>query len=111
MKAWIAFLLYFLLLGNCHILKAQAINDDCFSATELTNVRSWCSSNGFFNNFSATPSGYGPATCFSSSGHDVWFSFTAIATDITILVKPGVFRSRKSPCMPGFVRRYRRIEL
>ncbi|HNU16762.1 MAG TPA: gliding motility-associated C-terminal domain-containing protein [Saprospiraceae bacterium] len=89
MKAWIAFLLYFLLLGNCHILKAQAINDDCFSATELTNVRSWCSSNGFFNNFSATPSGYGPATCFSSSGHDVWFSFTAIATDITILVKPG----------------------
>ncbi len=89
MKAWYVFLLTLLIWGNHQSLNAQAINDDCFSAIELTNVRSWCSSNGFFNNFSATTSGYDPATCFSGSGHDVWFSFTAIATDITILVKPG----------------------
>lgn len=70
-------------------IKAQALNDDCFNAIELTNVRNWCSSGSTFNNFSATPSGYDPPMCFSNGGHDVWYTFTAIATDITILIRPG----------------------
>lgn len=69
-------------------INAQALNDECFGAVELTNVRNWCSSGSPYNNISATPSGFGPATCFSGDGHDVWYSFTAIATDITILIKP-----------------------
>jgi len=70
-------------------IRAQALNDDCFSAIELTNVRNWCSTGGAFNNFSAIPSGFGAPLCFSNAGHDVWYSFTALATDITILVRPG----------------------
>lgn len=68
---------------------AQSINDECFTAIELSNVQNWCSSGAAFNNLSATPSGFGTASCFSGSGNDVWYSFTAIASDITILIRPG----------------------
>jgi len=80
-----------ILIFNTEHLRSQAINDDCFTAIELTNVHNWCSTGSPFNNISATPSGFGPAGCFSGDGHDVWYTFTAIATDITILIKPNDF--------------------
>lgn len=82
-------------------INAQALNDDCFSAIQLSNVQNWCSSGSQFNNFSAVESGYGPATCFSQGGHDVWYSFTAIASDITILIKPGTMKKPEAALYIG----------
>jgi len=82
-------------------INAQALNDDCFSAIQLPNVQNWCSSGSQFNNFSALESGYGPATCFSQGGHDVWYSFTAIASDITILIKPGTMKKPEAALYIG----------
>ncbi len=65
---------------------AQPENDDCENAIEIIDVTSWCSEFGAFTNVNATASGYTEATCWNNAANDVWFTFTAFATDITILV-------------------------
>ena len=65
---------------------AQPANDDCENAIEITNIDSWCSTIGEYTNVNATPSGFGPASCFAGADDDVWFSFTPIATDVTITI-------------------------
>lgn len=68
-------------------LQAQApANDNCEGATFIPNVTNYCSANGAFTTVGATPSGYGPATCFNSAKNDVWFSFIATNINITIAV-------------------------
>ncbi len=68
-------------------LFAQApINDECDKAIELTNVKDFCSKQAAYTNVKATPSGYGPATCFAASANDVWFKFTPLASDINIVI-------------------------
>jgi len=47
-------------------------------------VRLWCSASGEYTNVGATASGFPQAACFSNANNDVWFSFTAVATDITV---------------------------
>ncbi|MEM8907764.1 MAG: hypothetical protein AAGD05_07955, partial [Bacteroidota bacterium] len=66
---------------------AQPANDDCTDARVLTDVMDWCSANEEFNNIGAVPSGFGPPSCFAASENDVWFAFTAVATDVVIVVK------------------------
>ncbi|MBK8557184.1 MAG: hypothetical protein IPL65_16090, partial [Lewinellaceae bacterium] len=66
---------------------AQPSNDDCTTPIVLTNVNNFCSNSGAYTNVGATPSSYGPATCFTSTQNDVWFAFTAIATDVNIVVR------------------------
>ena len=68
------------------LIFAQPSNDDCEDAIELTDLASWCSDLAEYNNNNATPSGYGAAGCFFNASNDVWFSFTPIATDVTITV-------------------------
>lgn len=65
---------------------AQPANDECDTATALTDVTEWCSASGAYTNVGATASGFGQASCFDSANNDVWFSFTAVATDVTITV-------------------------
>jgi hypothetical protein len=69
-------------------LHAQVTNDECSNPTVITDVSNFCSPAGTFTNVGATPSSYGPAACFTpSTGDDVWFSFTAEATDVTITIR------------------------
>ncbi len=68
-------------------LYAQPSNDECDNPIALNNVADWCSSDGEFTNISATDSGYGLASCMTGDVNDVWFTFIAIAPDVTITVK------------------------
>jgi len=70
-------------------VNAQVLNDDCNTATLIPDVSSWCSQGGHFTNADATPGGFSAAACFTGPGNDVWFTFVARATDITITCKPG----------------------
>lgn len=81
-------ILFFILLSYCSTsLLAQApINDECDKAIELTKVNDFCSAKAAFTNVAATPSGYGPATCFASASNDVWFKFTPLASDINVII-------------------------
>ncbi len=80
-----------LLLSVCHILTAQPSNDDCENAIEIIDVANSCSDVAAYTNINATDSGYGGATCFANASNDVWFSFTAIATDATITINGNQF--------------------
>lgn len=66
---------------------AQPTNDECSSPIVLPTTFNYCSPVGAFNNTNATPTTYGAASCFGSVQGDVWFAFTAQATDITITVR------------------------
>ncbi|MCP4439635.1 MAG: T9SS type B sorting domain-containing protein [Aureispira sp.] len=75
----------FSFLSLCHLM-AQPSNDECDNPIIIPSSSNWCSGVGAYSNIGATPSGYGPATCFGSASNDVWFQFTAIGTDITFTV-------------------------
>jgi hypothetical protein len=66
---------------------AQPSNDECSSPILLAEVLNYCSPVAAFTNVAATPSSYGAASCFGSTQNDVWFSFKALATDVTITVR------------------------
>ena len=66
---------------------AQPANDDCAGAINIPSVTNFCSPAGAYTNVGATPSGFGPAGCWAITGNDVWYSFKATATDVTITVK------------------------
>ncbi len=66
---------------------AQPSNDECTSPVVLTDVTAFCSPIAAYTNVDATPSQYGPASCFGTTQADVWFAFTAIATDVTVAVR------------------------
>lgn len=59
--------------------------DDCPTATQINNVLNYCSGNGVFTNVGSTPGTYGLPTCWPANAtEDVWFSFTALGTDVLI---------------------------
>ena len=59
--------------------------DDCPTATQINNVLNYCSGNGVFTNVGSTPGTYGLPTCWPvNATEDVWFSFTALGTDVLI---------------------------
>lgn len=66
---------------------AQPSNDECANPILIPNVLNFCSATGQFTNVDATPSTYGPATCFGTTQNDVWFAFVAQATDVTITIR------------------------
>ena len=68
-------------------LFAQPSNDECDFPIVITDVFNYCSPTGGFTNVGATPSAYGPSTCFAATQRDVWFAFTAEATDVAITVR------------------------
>lgn len=65
---------------------AQPANDECDAPIVLQDVTDWCSAPAQFTNVGATVSTYGPATCFTGQHRDVWFSFTAVALDVTVTI-------------------------
>ena len=76
------------------VVAAQPSNDDCANAIILTELSNWCSNSGAYSNVDATPSGFSAADCFTEAHDDVWFTFVAGATDISIIV---IGDTRNSP--------------
>jgi gliding motility-associated-like protein len=84
----IIFLLFvcFLLRGTSLFAQVPA-NNECEGAINLNNVRGInCSADRAYTNVGATPSTVASVSCFSANGADVWFKFTAIATDVRITI-------------------------
>ncbi len=69
-------------------LAAQPANDGCVQAIQLTNLDNWCSDVGAFSTVGASPTFSNLPDCFPSLDplYDVWFSFTAQATDLHVTV-------------------------
>jgi len=65
---------------------AQPPNNDCASSTLITQLDGTCSGSSSYTNTGATASGQGPGGCFTNTNHDVWFSFVAQATDVTVTI-------------------------
>ncbi len=74
------------ILGSCTLASAQVANNDCATAIPITTLDGQCSGSGAYTNVGATASGQGPQGCFTNVNHDVWFSFVAQATDVTITI-------------------------
>lgn len=66
---------------------AQPSNDECTNPIVIQDVLNFCSTVGAYTNVDATPSSYGPASCFAGTQNDVWFAFTPQATDVNITVR------------------------
>ena len=65
--------------------KGYTQGDDCSLATQINSVLNYCSGNAFFSNIGSTPGSYGLPTCWPANAtEDVWFSFTALGTDVLI---------------------------
>ncbi len=62
-------------------------NDDCANATFLTQVENFCSAVKAGDNTLATASSVPIPACFGTAGQDVWFSFTAVASEVTIIIR------------------------
>lgn len=88
------------------------INDDCSGAAQILDVANFCSPQQAGNTFFATASPVPKPPCFTNANHDIWFSFTAIATDVSITINgssttPGGTLGRPSvalysgDCPPG----------
>ncbi|MBR9920372.1 MAG: T9SS type B sorting domain-containing protein [Bacteroidetes bacterium] len=68
-------------------LLAQPINDKCLDAIELNDLDNWCSPVGEFTTQDATLSPEPIPSCFPIEDFkDVWFRFTAQATDLNVTV-------------------------
>ncbi len=91
------------------IAEAQPDNDNCTNAILLDDVGNWCSEEGAFTNVDATDSGYDGASCWADSETDVWFVFTAFATDVVITVIGDAFGSSGGTLMLPQVALYRGI--
>jgi len=69
-------------------LVAQPVNDDCENAITLNDVSNFCSAVSAFSLTNATESPQAVASCFplNSAANDIWFQFTAQATDVNIVM-------------------------
>ncbi len=76
---------FFLILGLQTF--AQPTNDDCENPIPINDVAEWCSGFGQYTNVGATDSGYGTASCMNGAVNDVWFTFIAIAPDVSIFIE------------------------
>lgn len=76
-----------ILLFFCTIptLIAQS-NNDCSGAFEIADPGNFCSPLNAGQNLFATPSNVPVPGCFTGAPHDVWFSFTAIAPNVVIVI-------------------------
>jgi len=80
-------LLSFLVTG---LLSAQ-INDDCTTATPITDPSNFCSPLMAATNLGASLTPIISPSCFFTIQNDVWYSFTAVATDVVIVINGGSF--------------------
>ena len=72
--------------------------DECINATPLGNVVGWCSSGGAYSTANSTASSNATPACWPSVNNDIWFSFVAVATDVSIVIQSnGVWGTLDAP--------------
>lgn len=71
---------------NAILAFAQPTNDECINAIPITNPVAYCSNAGEYTSVNATTSATPAPACWAATINDVWFSFTAVATDVSIVV-------------------------
>ncbi len=76
-------LCYFLV---CFGMWAQPANDACFNAAFIDNPINYCSAEGAYTTEGATNEGLASAGCFNGSGPDVWFSFVATGSSVSVSI-------------------------
>ncbi|MDO8366376.1 MAG: PKD domain-containing protein, partial [Saprospiraceae bacterium] len=77
-------ILFFILLSPT--LWAQA-NDACSGATVIADPSDFCTPAPGEDNTAASPSVEAFPSCWSNVGADLWYSFTAVAPDLIVIVK------------------------
>ena len=63
-----------------------AQGDNCANALVLNDLSSFCSANGSYTTVGATTSANPTPGCWGSASNDVWFQFTAMATDLSLTI-------------------------
>ena len=82
------FLFFFALILRGVTAVAQPLNDNCNTATEISNPRNYCSNANAFTNVGATSAFVASvSSCISANGADVWFTFRALATDVRVTIQ------------------------
>jgi len=90
-------ILFFSLLASA--LRAQS-NDECSTATVITDPTEFCTTAPGDDNTTATGSVQLFPSCWSNVGADVWYTFTAAAPDLVVIVK-GLTPSNPAGTMSG----------
>lgn len=62
------------------------IGDNCTDATLIADPTDFCSANQAASNLLATPSAEPQPVCFDNSNTDVWFCFTAVASEVVVII-------------------------
>ncbi|MFT6147492.1 MAG: gliding motility-associated-like protein [Saprospiraceae bacterium] len=65
---------------------AQPTNDDCINAIVISSPVAYCSGSGAYTTIAATASATPSPACWAATINDVWFSFTAVAADLSVVV-------------------------
>jgi len=76
--------LFFILLSPT--LWAQT-NDECNGATVIADPSDYCTPSPGEDNTAASPSMEAFPSCWSNVGADLWYTFTAVATDLIVITK------------------------
>lgn len=63
------------------------LNDDCNTAIPIAQPENFCSAVEAGTTIGATPSGVTSTVCLTSNNQDVWYSFVAVASEVTIIVR------------------------
>ncbi len=66
--------------------RAQAGGNECSGAFVISPVENYCSLIGAGDNLSATPGNVATPACWPAAAHDVWFSFTAAADKMVVVI-------------------------
>ena len=64
------------LLGLSPALTGQVLNDECFTATVISDPKDYCSGSSEFTNTGATESADARPFCWSDKQNDVWFALS-----------------------------------
>ncbi|EDM35237.1 hypothetical protein PBAL39_13432 [Pedobacter sp. BAL39] len=83
MRTLITFLFIFSYFNS---FSAVPPNDNHADAQVILDAQDYCSSDGEFSNVDATSSNIRKGTFWNTEGKDVWFKFTALKTDLSIVV-------------------------
>ncbi len=66
-------------------------NNECSTATLILNPENFCSLAGAGTTVGATSSNVPASACFGANGQDVWYSFVAIASEVTVIIRGFTF--------------------
>lgn len=72
-----------MILGN---VAAQVTNSECYTPIQISDPVDYCSGATEFTNVGAGSSQYDAPNCFSDDNNDVWFRFTSIGQEVSVVV-------------------------